>query len=220
MKEKYHYSERGCVYYQISDELDGNKITLVFLHGLTADHTLFDKQTDYFKDKYNIIVWDAPMHAKSRPYINFTYSNAAANLKDIIDENNIPSCVMIGQSMGGYIIQSFLQRYPKYVRAFIAIDTCPYGEVYYSKSDKWWLRQIEWMSRLYPINTLKKAIAKQTTTNEYSYNNMLNALEGYEKRELCHLMGIGFAGFLDDNKDMTINCPTLLLVGRKIKRVR
>ncbi|MEZ4510054.1 MAG: hypothetical protein R2881_10730 [Eubacteriales bacterium] len=40
-----------------------------------------------------------------------------------------------GQSMGGYLVQSFLLRYPEMALAFVAIDTCPYGLRYYSKSD-------------------------------------------------------------------------------------
>ena len=37
----------------------------------------------------------------------------------------------------------------------------------------------------------------------------------YKKMELCRLMGIGYAGFLDDNKELQILCPLLLLVGEK-----
>ena len=39
-----------------------------FLPGLTADHRLFDKQIQYFKNRYNVIVWDAPAHASSWPF--------------------------------------------------------------------------------------------------------------------------------------------------------
>ena len=40
----------------------GSELTLVFLPSLTADHTLFDKQIEYFENKYNILVWDAQGH--------------------------------------------------------------------------------------------------------------------------------------------------------------
>lgn len=213
MQERIYNGSRGNVHYWITEKFDAESRTLVFLHGLSANHTLFDKQVEYFNGKYNLLVWDAPAHSASRPYSDFTYPSAAEDLKGILDENGIESAVMIGQSMGGYVIQSFLLRYPKRVTAFISIDSCPYGEDYYSKSDKWWLRQIEWMMRLYPLKALKKAIAKQCTKTQYAYDNMLNAVEPYEKKEFCHLIGIGYAGFLADNRDMEIKCPTLLLVG-------
>ena len=46
---------------------------------------------------------------------------------------------------------------------------------------------------------------------------MMDMLAIYGKKELCHLMGIGFAGFLEDNCDITINCPVLLIVGKRDK---
>ncbi|MCM1057744.1 MAG: hypothetical protein NC517_09070 [Firmicutes bacterium] len=96
------------------------------------------------------------------------------------------------------------------VLAFVAIDTTPYGDMYYSKSDKWWLRQIEWMSYLYPFNAMKKALAKQVSVSKKGYENMLSMLSPYTKKELCHLMGIGYAGFLKDNSNVdnpeAVNC--------------
>lgn len=77
----------------------------------------------------------------------------------------------------------------------------------------WWLRQIEWMSMCFPHKLLKKSIAKSCTYTADSYKNMLTALQPYSKKELCHLMGIGYAEFLEENGDLEITCPTLLLVG-------
>lgn len=42
---------------------------------------------------------------------------------------------------------------------------------------------------------------------------MIAALQPYSKKELCRLMGIGYAGFLAENCDLVITCPTLILVG-------
>jgi pimeloyl-ACP methyl ester carboxylesterase len=42
-------------------------------------------------------------------------------------------------------------------------------------------------------------------------------LAQYTKKELCHLMGIGYAGFLSDNTNLKINCPVLIMIGEKDK---
>ena len=42
---------------------------------------------------------------------------------------------------------------------------------------------------------------------------MRTILAAYPKRELCHLMGIGFGGFLSYNSDVVVPCRTLLLLG-------
>lgn len=213
MKEYILKSEKGEVHYWYSDV--GSDTTLVFLHGLTANHHLFDKQLEYFEGRYNCLAWDAPAHGESRPYADFTYPNAAAELLAILDRHGIEKPVLIGQSMGGYVAQSFLLRNPGRAAAFISIDSSPYGEQYYSASDKWWLKQIEWMSACYPEKALKKAVAKQCTAAVRSEENMLSMLNGYAKTELCHLMGIGYAGFLEDNQNMELSCPLLLIAGKK-----
>lgn len=217
MRENHIDTERGNVYYWLSDSWNETKNTIVFLHGLTADHTMFDKQCDYFSEHYNIVVWDAPAHGKSRPYKEFTYPNAVDTLKQILDAHKINAAIFVGQSMGGYIAQSFISRYPAMVLAFVAIDTTPYGDRYYSKSDKWWLRQVERMAYLYPFRAMKKAIAKQVSATKNGYENMVSMLSPYTKKELCHLMGIGYACFLNDNINLNIECPVVILLGDKDK---
>ena len=217
MDEKIVKSERGNVYYWISSAVAKQRDTLFFLHGLTGDHNLFEKQIEYFENDYNIIVWDAPMHGKSRPYRDFSYLNAIEDMKQILDDNHIEKVILIGQSLGGYFSQSFIRSYPGRVKGFVSIDSTPYGEIYYSKGDRFWLRQVEWMSHLYPYKMMQKAIAKQVSTTQYAYENMLSMLQQYPKNELCHLMGIGYASLLDDLSDMEIPCPVLLLLGDKDK---
>ena len=217
MTEKISVTEYGNVHYWISDDFELGRETLFFLHGLTASHDLFREQVPYFAKLYNIITWDAPAHGLSRPFADFTYEKAAKAAVQILDDNGIDSAAFIGQSMGGFITQSVIKRFPERVRAFVSIDSTPFGGKYYSRSDRWWLRQIEWMSALYPDKSLRKAVAGQCTRTERSYQNMLNMLSVYDKKELCHLMGIGFSGFLEDNSDIKIECPVLLLVGEHDK---
>ena len=61
MAEKIYRTEKGPIHYRIGSA-DGEGPCLVFLPGLTADHRLFEKQTDFFEDKYRLFVWDAPGH--------------------------------------------------------------------------------------------------------------------------------------------------------------
>ena len=210
-------TESGDVHYWISDQMRSGRATLFFLHGLTACHDLFADQTAYFDGKYNIITWDAPAHGASRPYKDFTYEKAAIAAAGILKENGISEAVFIGQSLGGFITQSVIKRFPELVKAFVSIDSTPFGEKYYSRSDRWWLNQIEWMSALYTDKGLRKGVAGQCTRTPKAYQNMYQMLSFYDKKELCHLMGIGFAGFLEDNSDITIKCPVMLIVGEKGK---
>ena len=69
MTENSYKTPCGCIHYFVNI-IDKQKITLVFLPGLTADHRLFEKQIEYFEKKQNVLVWDAPSHALSRPFTN------------------------------------------------------------------------------------------------------------------------------------------------------
>ena len=176
---------------------------------------MFEEQVDYFVKDYNILLWDAPAHGKSRPFQQFDYDKAAKSIKQIFGAENISDAVFVGQSMGGFITQAVIKRFPELVTAFVSIDSTPYGEEYYSKSDVFWLKQVEWMASLFSLKTIKQAIAKQNTVTQAGYANMISMLVPYGKKEICHLMGIGYAGFLEDNCELKIECPVLLLVGEK-----
>ena len=128
MQRKQINNDHGVITYWRSEEFDLTRDTLFFLHGLTADHTMFEQQFCFFEHRYNILAWDAPAHGESRPYDPFTYENAAHGLKKIMDECGVQQLILIGQSMGGFIAQSFIYRYPEHCKAFIAIGSTPYGD--------------------------------------------------------------------------------------------
>lgn len=215
MTEKYLDTPRGRVFYLISDEMLQDRETLFFFHGLTADHRLFEKQTAYFDGRYNVIAWDAPLHGRSRPYKDFSFKNAAEDIKAILKENDAEEIIAVGQSLGGYYAQAFMLRYPSAVKGFVGIGTTPYGDMYYSAADKFWLCQIEWMGLLCPEVYLKRAAAKQACVTEYAVNNMLEMISCYDKREYCHLMQTAYSAFLEDNRDIDICCPVLITHGEK-----
>ena len=211
MIEKYVSSERGNTYYWM--EKRDSPFTLVFLPGLTANHHLFDHQTEVFSEQYSIVVWDAPAHGKSRPYRDFSYHNAAEELKSMLDAEGVGRAVLIGQSAGGFVAQSFYKMYPDRVEGIFTIGSCPYNPSYYSKSDLFWLRQTKWMFHLYPDGILRKAMAKMCGCTPRARENMLGMLADYSKGELCALMYIGFAGFIPEICKMDIRCPIWLSVG-------
>ena len=206
-------SRYGTVHYWISRRENPDAACIVFLPGLTADHTLFDRQVDCFARDYTVLTWDAPAHGKSRPYARFTYAHAADMLRAILHAEHIDRCIFAGQSMGGYVIQMLLKRYPQIAQAFIGIDTCPFGMGYYSNSDLWWVEQMEPMCRMFPDAVLRESIARSCTRTPYAHHNMHAALSHYGKDELCSLLGTGYRQFARELCDIHISCPVLLLVG-------
>ena len=89
MVEKIHRTSLGNIHYWINI-IEKDAVTLVFLPGLTADHRLFDKQIEYFENKYNVFVWDAPAHAASWPFaFEFDLMDKAKWLNEILEHEEI-----------------------------------------------------------------------------------------------------------------------------------
>ena len=217
MTEKNIVTTNGKVYYWISKNWKKERETLFFFHGLTADHTMFEAQWIFFQEKYNVIVWDAPCHGKSRPYDEFSYEESSDIVLQIMKEHQVDSIIAIGQSLGGYYIQALIARQPQKVRAFIGIGTTPYGIDYYSKSDIFWLKQVGWMGMCYPLQPMKMASSRQSTYTKTGYDNMIAMLAPYGKREYSRLMQMGYDAFLVDNQDLEIECPVLITHGDRDK---
>lgn len=47
--EKEIKTNKGTVYYWVSEAVDNAKDTLFFMHGMTADHSMFDWQVEFFE---------------------------------------------------------------------------------------------------------------------------------------------------------------------------
>lgn len=213
MEHKQIKSENGIVHYWINRQTREDAECIIFTHGLTANHTMFEKQVDYFSKNHTVITWDVPLHGISRPYKDFSYEQTAKELKTILDNEKIEKAVFVGMSMGGYPSQMFADMYPDMVKGFVALDTSPFGEEYYSKSDLWWLKQVEPMAKWFSDKLLRKSMAKSVSKTAYSYNKMMEMLSPLSKEEIIEQMGIAYGKFAVENKNVKFSFPVLILLG-------
>ena len=214
LNEKTVSSSRGLTYYW-TNEIKSS-VSLVFLPGLTADHRLFEPQLLFFKEEFKVLVWDCPCHGKSRPYDSFSYANVSEELNCMLETERVDQAVFIGQSLGGMIAQYYIDQHPAKADGLISVDSVPFGD-YYSKSDLFWLSQLEWMCRMFPDKLLRSSMAKICGATETARKRMHAMLSSYTKSELCHLMYVGEAAFIPENKKIDIPCRTILLLGEKDK---
>ncbi|PIE76305.1 alpha/beta hydrolase [bacterium DOLJORAL78_65_58] len=213
MQRKGLATKDGMVFYWVSDQWDAGRRTIFFLHGLTADHTMFDQQFPYFESDYNLVAWDSPGHGQSKPFGEFTMDKAFEIIKAILAESHVETFIAVGQSFGGYVIQAVLSREPNLVTAFVGIGTTPYGSRYYSKSDYFMLRNIGWITKTMPFGWLKKNTAKRVSVTTRGHENMLQMLQPYTKAEYANLLRDYYRAFMQDNQDLDIGCPILITRG-------
>lgn len=220
MIEKIYRTEKGPIHYWISSMV-GNGPSLIFLPGLTADHRLFEKQTEYFDGKYRMFVWDAPGHASSYPFqMDFSLADKAKWLDEIIELEGLNDPVIIGQSMGGYAGQMYSQLFPEKLRGFISIDSAPLQRQYLTGAELWLLKRMEPVYRHYPWKLLLKQGINGVSESEYGrtlMHSMMMTYDGAQKR-YAKLAGHGYrilAEAIEADLPYEIKCPALLICGDK-----
>lgn len=96
----------------------GSGDPVMLVHGFGEDGNVWDKQVEYLKNKYHLIVPDLPGSGKSELINDMSMEGMAEVLHSIIHEENIERCTVIGHSMGGYITLALVESYWNHVNAF------------------------------------------------------------------------------------------------------
>lgn len=220
MKEKQFHTPQGTLVYWTNSR-KASQPNLVFLPGLTADHTLFQDQIAAFKDQWNIFVWDGPGHGKSRPFdLNLDLETIAGYLHDILVREGFTAPILLGQSLGGYISQAYMALYPGQVLGFVALDTGPLQKDSIPMAARLLLLNMRPIFQAYSWLGLKKAVQDNVSSTERGKKHMEAMMEDYGRRAYIDLsvqgfrwIGTSMAKYFRSPAD----CPTILIVGKKDK---
>ena len=208
MRESIHNTANGKIHFWLSESISSNRLTLVFLPGLTADHRLFERQTAQFENRYNVLVWDAPGHAASWPFaLTFSLMDEARWLEEILRAQGIEYPVLVGQSMGGYVGQAYCELYPDRIKGFVSIDSAPLQRSYTTGPEIWLLKRMEPLYRIIPWKLLLRWGTAGVAATEYGrrlMSDMMRTYDGHQER-YASLAGHGYR----------IPCPALLICGEK-----
>ena len=221
MTEQIYATPCGNIYYWINKEAVNSDFQIVFLPGLTADHRLFEKQIEYFEDKYPVFVWDAPGHAASWPFrFDFNLMDKARWLDEILVKEGFDHPVIIGQSMGGYVGQAYAQLYPEKLKGFVSVDSAPLQRRYVTAAEIWLLKRMEPVYRHYPWKSLLKLGTNGVATSSYGRKIMHNMMMTYngDQERYAKIAGHGYrilAEAMEANLPYEIKCPSILICGEK-----
>lgn len=220
MTVKTYETPLGSIHYWVNSFQPG-RACLVFLPGLTADHRLFDKQVEAFRERYNLLVWDAPGHGASWPFtLAFDLMDKARWLDGLLAAEGIEKPILIGQSMGGYVAQTYCQLFPEKAAGFAAIDSAPLQRKFVSSWELWLLKRMEPVYRWWPWRSLKKWGVKGVSVTPYGRQLMQQMMESYEgdQARYAKLSGHGMgmlAGAMEADLPYRIPCPAILICGQK-----
>ncbi len=135
---------------------------VVFSHGATMDHRMFNAQVEALLAEYRVLVWDARGHGQSRPAgAAFRIEDCADDLLAILDHIEVRQAVLVGQSMGGYVSQYAYLRQPERVRAMVIIGATSIALPY----KRWEILALKAslpLFDLWPFGHFKRTIARST----------------------------------------------------------
>ena len=92
------------------------------------------------------VVWQTNFlrSGSSRPFTyNYSLSDMAQWLDKILTKEEIYNPIIIGQSMGGYLAQMYMELYPDKIKGFISIDSAPLQKSYMTAVEIWLLERAE-----------------------------------------------------------------------------
>jgi 3-oxoadipate enol-lactonase len=103
-------------------EVQSDKTSVIFLHGVYFDHHLWDNQIAQINDR-TVYAIDMPWHGESTEKIekNWTLNDCSTMLLDILDNLKIPKIIAIGHSWGSITILKATTKNPE---KFASIGLC------------------------------------------------------------------------------------------------
>ena len=120
---------------------------LVFLHGMAANAHTFQPQLDFFSQDFRTISLDSPGYGQAPSLSECTFAHLANWLHQRLAELAIRQPILVGHSMGGMIVQSYLARYADPVRAVVLYGSSPA----FGKPDGEWQQRFI-RARLQPLD--------------------------------------------------------------------
>jgi pimeloyl-ACP methyl ester carboxylesterase len=103
---------------------DAAKPTVVFIHGVLNDHSVWILQSRWFANHgWNVLAVDLPGHCKSEGPPPATVEEAAAFIVALLDAAGVPKAALVGHSFGSLIALETTARSPERVTHLALVGT-------------------------------------------------------------------------------------------------
>jgi len=125
MKKNFVETKKGKIYYFKNIE-NKKTLTIVFLHGLSANHTTWNNITERLSQlKYNTLSIDLRGHGysdKSKIKSLYKFEMFSEDIKLILQKEKLDNIILVGYSFGGSLAIDFAVRNPDLLRGLILIS--------------------------------------------------------------------------------------------------
>lgn len=126
MEKVFEYRSSTIVF-----QKEGNGFPVVLVHGFAEDSKVWNRQAEFLKNKFLLIIPDLPGSGASQMLnakADISIDDYAECLHELLRHENISECVMLGHSMGGYITLAFAEKYPEALKAFGFVQSTAFAD--------------------------------------------------------------------------------------------
>jgi 4,5:9,10-diseco-3-hydroxy-5,9,17-trioxoandrosta-1(10),2-diene-4-oate hydrolase len=125
LEQKWLAGAKGKICYFLNKN-SAHRPTLVFLHGLSANHTTWDNIAEELnKFQLNVLLPDLRGHGhsdKSKKSHFYKIPVFTEDLKNIASAEGLSSFILVGYSFGGYIAMDYALKYPADISSLVLIS--------------------------------------------------------------------------------------------------
>lgn len=103
---------------------DAAKPTVIFIHGVLNDHSVWILQTRYLANHgWNVLALDLPGHCRSAGAPATTVEEAADFVIALLDAAGLPKAALVGHSFGSLVVLEAASRAPQRISQLVLVGT-------------------------------------------------------------------------------------------------
>lgn len=149
----------------VSDSEKGERV-LLFLHGYLETLYIWEDFREFIPESFRFISLDLPGHGLSGSDSTSNEMSFIADvLADLMNKKSLKDVTVIGHSMGGYVGQACIKKYPEIFTRLVHFNSNPFGDSPEKRQSR--LKEIELIEQG-KLTTL----AKLSIPNMYSKANL------------------------------------------------
>jgi pimeloyl-ACP methyl ester carboxylesterase len=109
-----------------SDETGAGEPTIVLLHGIGADHAIWDQIVPALAARHRVVRVDLPGHGASSPIGAITVANVARAVDRALEARHVERALLVGHSYGGWVALEEAVAKPRRAAGVVVIDMGAY----------------------------------------------------------------------------------------------
>ena len=122
MRKEFTYQHKKVIYYTY-----GTGKPVMLIHGFGETAEVWKNQIEFLRDKFYLIIPELP-GSGSDIIDDMSMEGIAEVMKEILAQEKIESSIIIGHSMGGYILLALAEKYPGLIKALGLFHSSAYAD--------------------------------------------------------------------------------------------